>query len=186
MKKCVFVFIILFFCAVLFAQQAVDFEWKEDDCGGIVITGYVGTSRDITIPYEINGIPVIAIGEAAFFARQLDSVNIPDSVTSIGDGAFYHSQLTDITIPNNVTSIGSSAFAGNQLFFVTIPDSVAFIGRNAFAFNPLLVVIIGANVSLDYHAFGAVERFNEAYNGAGRLQGMYTRSDISSTTWTRK
>ena len=43
----------------------------------------------------------------------LNSVTIPNSVTSIGDGAFYNcSGLISVTIPNSVTSIGSYVFQG--------------------------------------------------------------------------
>lgn len=65
-----------------------------------------------------------AMGEFAFpdgvtdvekfaFARSgLESVVIPDGVTSIGDGAFYHcDSLTDVVIPDSVTEVGKHAFA---------------------------------------------------------------------------
>jgi len=44
---------------------------------------------DMSIPGEINGLPVKRIGEAAIFeGTSLTSVTIPDSVTIIGYGAF--------------------------------------------------------------------------------------------------
>ena len=64
----------------------------------------------------------------------LQSVNIPNFVTSIGYYAFLGcSSLTSVTIPNSVTSIGGEAFSGcTGLTSVTIPNSVTSIGSAAF------------------------------------------------------
>ena len=74
----------------------------------------IGTCKDteIVIPSEYDGLPVIAIGDDAFYGCfKLTSITIPDSVTSIGGWAFYGcTGLTSVTIGNSVTSIGGSAF----------------------------------------------------------------------------
>ena len=64
----------------------------------------------------------------------LNSVTIPNSVTSIGSSAFKNcSGLTSVTIGNSVTSIGESAFYGcGSLVSVNIPKSVTSIGSYAF------------------------------------------------------
>ncbi len=64
----------------------------------------------------------------------LESITIPDRVTSIGQDAFYKcSSLESITIPDSVTSIGKEAFYNcSSLTSVTIPDSVTSIGSGAF------------------------------------------------------
>ena len=57
------------------------------------------------------------IGIAAFSGcGSLQSVTIPNSVTSIGDRAFYLCEsLQSVTIPNSVTKIGNYAFCGCRL-----------------------------------------------------------------------
>ena len=64
----------------------------------------------------------------------LNTIVIPNSVTSIGKGAFaYCTGLTEVTIPNSVTSIGSRAFFScTGLKKVTIGNSVKSIGNEAF------------------------------------------------------
>ena len=79
---------------------------------------------------------VTSIGNSAFdVCSSLTSITIPDGVTSIGDRAFYGCEsLASITIPDGVTSIGDSAFSlCNSLTCVTIPDSVTSIGYGAFS-----------------------------------------------------
>lgn len=89
------------------------------------------------IEYNVN-----SIGNSAFSGcRNLNSVTIPNSVTSIGNYAFYNCSsgvfgnggLTAITIPNSVTSIGSHAFDGcSHLTSITIPNNVTSFGDGAF------------------------------------------------------
>ena len=81
-----------------------------------------------------EGTEVICDGAFSCCCFSLQSITIPNSVTSIGDGAFIGCfSLQSITIPNSVTSIGDRAFIGCEfLQSVTIPNSVTSIGNRAF------------------------------------------------------
>ena len=86
--------------------------------------------QSVTIPNSVT-----SIGDKAFEqCYSLQSVTIPNSVTSIGDHAFEQCySLQSITIPNSVTSIGDYAFEQcYSLQSVTIPNSVTSIGDHAF------------------------------------------------------
>ena len=103
--------------------------------GSVVITHYYTFgSRDVTIPAEIGGMPVTAIGSRAFYdCRCMTNVTIPSTVTSIGEYAFFNSRVAKVTIPSGVTSIGERAFWGcKTLTSIEIPTSVTSIGSQAF------------------------------------------------------
>ena len=91
---------------------------------------------------------VTSIGNYAFIrCTELTSIEIPNSVTSIGNYAFSECRgLTSIEIPNSVTSIGNYAFSECRgLTSIVIPDSVTPIGNYAFSCCDNLSSIIISN-----------------------------------------
>ena len=62
----------------------------------------------------------------------IESVVIPDTVTTIGSSVFFNNQLTSVIIPNSVTEIEFGAFNGNQLTSVTIGNGITSVGSRAF------------------------------------------------------
>ena len=93
------------------------------------------------VGYNGHNYQVVRIADQAFsFAENLESIEIPNTITTIGAGAFYNcSSLTSITIPNSVTSIGNSAITGcANLLSVNISSSVKSIGTNNLKECPML------------------------------------------------
>ena len=99
----------------------------EETKGGLMITEYTGELKNLVIPPEIGGLPVVAIGDGkgSPFATneyndqflQLSTVIIPDSVKTIKPGVFRSRNLITylkggITIGANVTIMGANAGAG--------------------------------------------------------------------------
>ena len=113
------------------------------------ITGYTGSETEVTIPSEINGVPVTSVGNpnnsgpfssAGLFNMNpaIKSVVIPEGVKSIAPGAFTNlTGLEQVTIPDSVTVIGDEAFAGCvNLNTVIMGDGVKYIGEDAFLLIP--------------------------------------------------
>lgn len=108
---------------------------------GVKITKYEDcTNADkvarsgVIIPNEINGYPVIEIGENAFTSVDIDWVLIPDSVFEICEAAFSSCSLRHVVMPSSLIKIGKYAFMDcKKLKSVTIPKSLKIIGKQAFA-----------------------------------------------------
>ena len=99
------------------------------------ITHYSGTGSELTIPAELDGYPVVAIGYGAFRENDaITSVTLPDSVKTIAEYAFWDCRkLETVNIPVGVTTIGDFAFYRcESLKAVTIPNTVTAIGDYAF------------------------------------------------------
>mgnify|MGYP000764804049 CR=1 FL=1 len=120
---------------------------------GIAAFSGCGSLQSVTIPNSVT-----SIGDRAFSScKSLQSVTIPNSVTSIGDRVFIRCKsLQSVTIPNSVTSIGDRAFyLCESLQSVTIPNSVTSIGDEAFSSctSHQSVTIPNSVTSIGYEAF---------------------------------
>ena len=75
------------------------------------------------------------IGRSAFQGAALESVALPEGVTSIEDYAFARNdRLKEITLPQSLTSIGKAVFFWcTALGKIAIPDGVTSVGDNAFS-----------------------------------------------------
>ncbi|MBR3863452.1 MAG: leucine-rich repeat protein [Clostridia bacterium] len=121
--------------------NVIIYEWvdgirytKNND--GYCVDGASSASGEITIPEEIEGIPVVRVGAGAFQNNSyLTSISLPSSIKSIGWGAFggcYN--LQQIELSPSLVEIDICAFEGcSSLTSVTIPESVTSIGWRAFS-----------------------------------------------------
>ncbi|MDR2659315.1 MAG: leucine-rich repeat domain-containing protein [Spirochaetaceae bacterium] len=88
----------------------------------LVITGYNGSEKTVTIPSSIGGIPVRKIGDASFKLKGITDVILPQGIEVIGEQAFFGNQLSIVVIPTSVRVIADSAFDSNMLKKVTTAD----------------------------------------------------------------
>jgi hypothetical protein len=133
--------------------------------GAMTILHYIGNGGSVTVPTEIEGLPVTAVAEYALSQANVTSVSIPNGVTSIGTGAFSGcGYLTNITLPDGVLAIADNEFSGcTNLASIVIPSSVTNIGTNAFGGSGLTNITIPENV---------VNIGNAAFSGCIRLNGV--------------
>ena len=149
--------------------------------GNATITDFLGPvaststgSYDITIPEKLDDHPVTGLGESSFsgtyspdhpknytllsFCNQIQSVTIPESVTSIGKSAFEDcSNLDSLTIKGVATSIGAYAFGScTSLTSLSLVGSFQTIGDYAFVSCGMTSLTIDATItSIEKYAFSS-------------------------------
>ncbi len=133
-------------------SEGLKFESNGD--GTCVLTGK-GTCTDVNIvipPISPDGDRVTSIGEGAFGATGLMSIEIPDSVTSIGDYAFSDChRLTSIMIPHSVTNIGEAALGAcfNLTSIIVDPENNEFYSKDNCIIKTLSnMLILGCQTSI--------------------------------------
>lgn len=86
----------------------------------------------IIIPSSINGIKSLEV-EEMYFAKNLQSVILPDSITVIRDSAFMElANLKSINFPPNLQKIGASAFFNTSLQSVVLPEGFTRLETGSF------------------------------------------------------
>ena len=106
----------------------------------VTITGHKSGATSITIPSEIEGLPVTHIDDYAFNGTEASSVEIPDTVTYIGHYAFTMSpNLTSITLPSSLEMINTCAFEQcAKLATVEFPSTAILLESRVFDETPWL------------------------------------------------
>lgn len=113
--------------------DGIQYSIKADNT--IRIEGYSSSALHLTLPAEIDGMPVNEIAATAFFSNTgLVRITLPDSITQIGKQAFQScDNLISVSLPSGLQTIPPSCFEGCQaLQSVTLPDSLCEISDYAF------------------------------------------------------
>jgi len=164
----------IFFLLSYRAEDNTDAEYDyeiNEDGSGITVTAYSGSDSSLTVPDEIDGYTVTAVGRSAFENKTgLSKIELPDTVKTIGEYAFDNcSALSKVALGKSVESIGDCAFSsceslttielpegllkiGDFAFYscirlssVKIPASVEYIGTDAFAVCEKLTLDVSEN-----------------------------------------
>jgi len=120
-------------------------DFRTEPCeGGCTLTRYTGRESRVTVPAEVNGAAVVAIGDGAFKGcGTVGEIVLPEGLHSIGDVAFKDcAALTRVKLPEGLLSIGDDAFKGcGALGELVLPQSLTTIGDRAFYGCPSLTLL---------------------------------------------
>ena len=101
----------------------------------IVLTGYKGESVAVTVPEQIDGLPVTVVGGLAFYyGAAVESVSLPSTVTELAENAFYYCRsLKSVSLPDSVVTLGDKCFSWcSSLTVLTLPSGVTAIPDYCF------------------------------------------------------
>lgn len=139
-------------------SPAEDFEYSENETGGIIIDAYIGTDEIVVIPSEIDGLEVQEMG--AVFEQESDEegkedntitkgVRLPDTMTAIGENAFaLNDDIEIIVLGEGLKTIGVTAFfSTTSLTSLELPDGLEIIERGAFWWTGIEALEVPASVT---------------------------------------
>lgn len=117
-------------------NPASDFAYTADG-GEVTITDYIGTSEHVLIPPAIDGLPVTALADKAFYEKHVTTVVVPDSVTEIGDLCFSgDNYLVSLTLPDELAELPYAALESCfRLMDFDLPKELKKISGSALQYN---------------------------------------------------
>lgn len=170
---------VLLCCVLLRPAQAAAEEMKQGPYtyeitnGEVTITDCKATTAGaLSIPASINGYPVTAIGDSAFFAcKKLTAVTVPDGVTYIGRFAFGScSALKTLTIPSSVRFVGQSAFSSCSALTYNVYENIKYLGSSQNPYHVLIQTTQTAASSCTIHPNTKILYDRAFYNCANLTQ----------------
>jgi len=152
---------------VITPDSAFDFNVDNGE-----IEGYNGVYTDVVIPYEIDGVAVVSIGERAFHnVDTMVTLHTPKTLLTIGERSFFScSNLVYAYFPSLIT-ISDFALGSNvSMEYLEIP-LVESIGAGS----------VGSNISLVSLNLPSVKTINNGgFSNCSSLTSLFFSSDVPS------
>ncbi len=149
-----------------------DYEYTVNHNNEIKIRSYRGIKRQVVIPSEIDGKPVVEIGEYCFHGverhkengvnfenhpnawnnKRIRKITIPSTVRIIRRNAFGEmNNLNEVVFSEGLNTIEEYAFAGcGKLEKINLPDSLVGFTLLAFEETALEEIVLGSNTETLY------------------------------------
>ena len=157
-----------------FEQDSLSYTILQDreDCVEVSsLNGSYGESQiwEITVPDHVDfsgkSYKVVSIGENAFYFRWIDSVTLPETITSIERLAFFGCvALKYIKLPESLTHLGYSSVNHSPYKSLVIPNKVDTINCAFYMDTDLERLVLGKGVKvITGRAFLEVHKLKELY-----------------------
>ena len=158
------------------------YSLNTDGASYTLIRGYAPESGKLVIPSTHDGLPVTAIGtEALAYSWNLETLIIPESVSSIGQQACYNCpNLVSVSLPNSVSRIGYLAFAECPSLIYNEKDGVRYLGNGE---NPYVLLSKVMDTSLTSLSVPEGTRSIEmwAFQNCSELKSLSLPNSLAST-----
>ncbi|WP_269523011.1 leucine-rich repeat domain-containing protein [Coraliomargarita parva] len=99
------------------------------DVNGLSIVGFSNwwTDGELTIPSQINGIPVTTLGADLFYYKRIETVIIPSSISRIESRAFntvsgLKNVIFDGVLPDDFSNSGITGTFSFQIYHTNVPE----------------------------------------------------------------
>ncbi len=156
---------------------ALSYFYENDD-EYIKIVDCDETAETAAIPSEINGKPILEIGERAFFdCFALTEITVPFNVKSIGDSAFSECYALDkITIENPDCEIFDSRYT---IYNIKDDNGKAFFNGTIYGYDNSTAQAYAEKYSRRFVSLGAAPKGNIIY-GDANCDGKVTIADSTA------
>lgn len=113
-----------------------------DKKGTVIISDYIGKSKDVVIPNKLRGKTVVALGEGVFENSDIKSVKINKNITSLGNNCFGGCKNLENVDLANIKSLGNASLANcTSLKTVIIPKTLESYGESVFGNDTALTEV---------------------------------------------
>lgn len=127
--------------------------------GKAIVTGFgnYGSAAVTTIPEKLGGYPVSEIFPEAFKEKNIETLNLPDSLEYIGKSAFESNSsfrhIETVNFGSGLKEIGTAAFLNSDLTSVVLPESVTSLSDSVFRESSLESITAKGVTEIDSYAF---------------------------------
>lgn len=103
-----------------------------DERACVSITEYIGQQKKVVIPAEIDGLPVLKIGESAFKGAEIEELYFDATIAEIGAFAFADCvSLKNVELPDNRMVLCAGCFSGCDLLAeLVVPADAVFANQS--------------------------------------------------------